>query len=329
MSVFYLSIRAFLDLFYFYQNEIYFSLSSTATLSPHAVLGQCIVTSSKRAKDQRSVKIKGISGLTDQFYVESAIDALRGLYYELNWDAHKKSALENDEDEDGSSWVVVTTLGPKKAKRAAEVARCRNARPESSEDEAESGEEYKQQSSEEEEVEDDEGEALSEGNVSAEEVEDEEVAIVENVPRTPSKKRKRTAQFKTPRKTKRQKRTIAAPTPHSKAALRAREKSKSLLPIRAATDLTLEFMKLDMGVLPDDPWLRAMQVLHVGARPEVLPCRENEFMHILRSVEGLLEEGSGGCVCMFFLSFLPHDEHLISTRRRLIAQQMFRRYIAR
>lgn len=230
---------------------------------------------------------------------------MRGLYYELNWDAHKKSALENDEDEDGSSWVVVTTLGSKKPKKAVKVAKRRNARPESSEDEADSGEEYKQQSSEEGEVaDDDEGEASSEGNASAGEAEDEEVATVENVPRTPSKKRKRTAQSKTPRKTKRQKRTIAAPTPHSKAALRARAKSKKgLLPIRAATDLALEFMKLDMGVLPDDPWLRAMQVLHVGARPEVLPCRENEFMHILRSVEGLLEEGSGGCVCMFSLSF--------------------------
>ena len=256
------------------------------------------MSSSGNAKGHRSVKVKGI-GATDQFYVDSAIDALRGLYYELDWDAHKNSALENDEDEDGSSWIVVASLGPKKTKKSVKIAKPRNARPESSEDEADSSDEYDQQPSDGDDAEVSEGEAEEEDDAAEGEVEDEEDATTEKVPRTPSKKRKRTSQSKTPRKPKRQKRTIAAPTPHSKAALRARAKSKSLLPIRAATDLTLEFMKLDMGVLPDDPWLRAMQVLHVGARPEVLPCRENEFMHILRSVEGLLEEGSGGCVCAY------------------------------
>ena len=48
--------------------------------------------------------------------------------------------------------------------------------------------------------------------------------------------------------------------------------------------------------LPENPWLRVMQVLHVGARPDVLPCREKEYGQIMRAVEGLLEEGSGGCV---------------------------------
>jgi origin recognition complex subunit 1 len=40
-----------------------------------------------------------------------------------------------------------------------------------------------------------------------------------------------------------------------------------------------------------------MQVLHVAARPEALPCREEEYGWVLRAVAELLEEGSGGCVC--------------------------------
>ena len=49
--------------------------------------------------------------------------------------------------------------------------------------------------------------------------------------------------------------------------------------------------------LPSDPWLRSMQVLHVAARPGALPCREEEYKRVLSTLEDLLEEGSGGCVC--------------------------------
>jgi origin recognition complex subunit 1 len=48
-----------------------------------------------------------------------------------------------------------------------------------------------------------------------------------------------------------------------------------------------------------DPWLRAMHALHVGARPEALPCRAEEYARVMRAVEELLEEGSGGCICKF------------------------------
>ena len=89
-----------------------------------------------------------------------------------------------------------------------------------------------------------------------------------------------------------------APTPHSRAALRARAKTKRKA-FRPAPQIAYDFMNTSIGDLPSDPWLRVMQVFHVGARPDVLPCREAEFMHILRSVEGLLEEGSGGCVCKY------------------------------
>ncbi|KAH8991280.1 P-loop containing nucleoside triphosphate hydrolase protein [Lactarius akahatsu] len=51
-----------------------------------------------------------------------------------------------------------------------------------------------------------------------------------------------------------------------------------------------------------DPWLRAMHALHVGARPEALPCRSEEYARVMRAVEELLEEGSGGCI---YISGVP------------------------
>jgi hypothetical protein len=50
-----------------------------------------------------------------------------------------------------------------------------------------------------------------------------------------------------------------------------------------------------------DPWLRAMHALHVGARPEALPCRTEEYARVMRAVEELIEEGSGGCICEPFV----------------------------
>lgn len=123
--------------------------------------------------------------------------------------------------------------------------------------------------------------------------EDEQVFL----PRTPSR-RKRGA-IGTPRVKRTGGTRVAAPTPHSKAALRARATRKRAMAIRppppdGALDLAVEN-------LPDDPWLRAMHVLHVASRPEAhrLPCREDEYARILRSVEELLEEGSGGCICKY------------------------------
>ena len=60
---------------------------------------------------------------------------------------------------------------------------------------------------------------------------------------------------------------------------------------------TQTFATLDLSNVPRDPWLRAMHALHVGSRPEALPCREAEFERVLRCVGDLLEEGSGGCIC--------------------------------
>lgn len=49
--------------------------------------------------------------------------------------------------------------------------------------------------------------------------------------------------------------------------------------------------------LPADPYERALRLLHVGATPESLPCREEEFVDVLARVEEGVESGGGGCLC--------------------------------
>ena len=124
-------------------------------------------------------------------------------------------------------------------------------------------------------------------------------------PRTPSKKRRRN-QTASPRK---RGKSFAEATPHSKAALKKRKKqaSYSTSPTKRKSrakfvvqvpEQSLAF-QAGMAKLPKDPWIRAMHALHVGSRPDALPCRDQEFDRILRSIGDLLEEGSGGCICQF------------------------------
>lgn len=49
--------------------------------------------------------------------------------------------------------------------------------------------------------------------------------------------------------------------------------------------------------LPTDPYERALRLLHVGATPDSLPCREEEFVDVLGRVEEGVESGGGGCLC--------------------------------
>ena len=140
--------------------------------------------------------------------------------------------------------------------------------------------------------------------------EDEETASAA-VPQTPSRrKRKRERERavpltprtpKTPRRPRTRKDKVE-PTPHSKAALRRRKRTALAVRPPPAAEGTLE-LALAEG-LEGDAWLRAMHVLHVAARPGALPCREEEYGRVLRAVEELLEEGSGGCICACFIFLL-------------------------
>ncbi|THV01003.1 P-loop containing nucleoside triphosphate hydrolase protein [Dendrothele bispora CBS 962.96] len=142
--------------------------------------------------------------------------------------------------------------------------------------------------------------------------EDEEGDSDGEEPKTPSRKRKRTAgTTSTPRKRGRPRKTVQ-PTPHSKAALSRRKRSKSRSsPTKSpskkkpAFHARNSYRSVDTSALlnlPVDPWTRAMHVLHVGSRPDTLPCRDEEFDWLLRTVEELVDEGSGGCV---YISGVP------------------------
>ncbi|KAL4262528.1 ORC1 family protein [Pleurotus pulmonarius] len=199
-----------------------------------------------------------------------------------------------------------------------------------------SGDEYQASAASED---DGEGSDLFELPHHGDDTDDEDVIEDESeddydIPQTPTRKRKRANQstpHKSPRKTllvssfatprKRRRAALAQPTPHSKAALFKRRKvaNKWLKQlddkddegvdgsIRMGGSSGLSTYALGVGSgdtenLPDDPWIRAMYMLHVGSRPDALPCREREFQEVLRSVSELLEEGSGGCI---YISGVP------------------------
>ncbi|KAG8857205.1 Origin recognition complex, subunit 1 [Tulasnella sp. 330] len=129
-------------------------------------------------------------------------------------------------------------------------------------------------------------------------------------PTTPSRKRKRgsTSPTKAAPKTPKRRRTRAVATPTSKAALAARKrvsKSKKRGKLLIAKRSTYETAGADhaaLSKLPKDAHLRAMHLLHVAARPDALPGRDQEFNDVLGSVLSVLEEGSGGCI---YISGVP------------------------
>ncbi len=69
------------------------------------------------------------------------------------------------------------------------------------------------------------------------------------------------------------------------------------IPHPKSTSSHLPSSAFDPAELPVDPYERALRLLHVGATPESLPCREEEFVDVLSKVEEGLEGGGGGCLC--------------------------------
>ncbi len=236
---------------------------------------------------------------------------MRAAFYDLNWDHHYKQALEAsyaipaDDDPDwglGSEWDVVpqTLVNDTPSKPSSQKSR-RKTKVEDHDmvSESEGGgteDEYRASDAENASAAEDDELLLAdephEDDLSEEKVEDLQDSDAE--PRTPSRKRRRGRgrTTTTPRKARK---TIVHPTPHSRRVLKARgTPSKGKPKLRAQP---LPYVSFDLSHLPQDPWLRAMHVLHVGSRPDALPCRDEEFQHVLRCVGELLEEGSGGCIC--------------------------------
>lgn len=248
------------------------------------------------------------------FYCRLAVDPRRGVFFDLNWERHRAESLQrskppssgassSSKKDDSSTWgegagwdVVEQRSSHLKEKKKKTIAA--DEISESEPDDPNESYADSEEDDDDDDMEADDGDASDgDGDDSPDDDPDE--------PRTPSRKRGR-GQPKTPRK---RTRTVVQPTPHSKAALARRKQKKrtetepaSPRKRKAATfairfpEQSLTF-QASMAHLPRDPWLRAMHALHVGSRPDVLPCREDEYARVLRCVGELLEEGSGGCVC--------------------------------
>ena len=232
------------------------------------------------------------------FCCRFAINSRRGLYYSINLEDLFQSALSSDAPwGSGGQWNIIPEETPKTPRKRQRVLSTVH-------EEAEElprlpalfadTQETKTRNEDDDEYQDIQAPLSSEG------LEEENLPAV---PMTPSRKRKRAPS--TPRKRRTQTTTnLAAPTPHSKAALRARASRQRAIAVRPPPQDRIGDLNLMLANVPLDPWLRAMHVLHVASRPEALPCREEEYSRVLRSVEELIEEGSGGCVCRFHPFFL-------------------------
>lgn len=246
------------------------------------------------------------------FYCRLAVDSRRGLFYGFGWERHRRDALlrskppsgnagsslqRNDAWGEGIFWDLVEKEKKSNAKVSTKKAKVRAV--DVSESEADDSDEFRVSDKDSEDEDAPDMSASEDGEDDDEDDDDYDERDSIGNPRTPSRKRKR-VQTSTPRKTKRSK-TVVQPTPHSKAALARRQRATSS-PRKRKTfvirhpEQSLTF-QASMAHVPKDPWLRSMHALHVGSRPDSLPCREAEYERVLRCVGELLEEGSGGCIC--------------------------------
>lgn len=307
------------------QNEIYYSLDSTTIISPTDILAHCAVSD-----DPMDASDLGDSDSDEHnFCCFYAINAEKGVFYAFNWQSHRDKATHSQRGKavHPNAWVVVprdedihkaTPAQGNKGLRA-HYLHPRKKRRLGGDDE--SAEDSGIESSIDDSAEDfqltDVSESDDEGAASG----DDSASPEPNGPRkrrrgalsTPAKARgvnQGSQIFQTPTKQKRFSRPVVpsptkpsvgvAPTPHSKAVLRTRQKLKTRRATAAQRLAAPELSVTDAKTLthlPKDAQLRAMHVLHVGSRPDSLPSREEEFADILEKVLVLLEDGVGGCVC--------------------------------
>ncbi|KAJ3991783.1 P-loop containing nucleoside triphosphate hydrolase protein [Lentinula boryana] len=310
---------------YHHDNEIYYTISETSILYPSSIISHCTVEKGKTHAEPSTSRgrwiVKSIEDVEQQFQCLLAVDSRRGIYYNFDWALHRKHALEARETLSDNDWATgrawdVTAMDEfhvdvqkanekKKPPRASTSPRKRvklsipRFAP-GSEDDISSEDEYKDEEISDEDEEHEEGLA---DDAPEPETSDDDI-YDDDIPKTPSRKRKRIATV-TPRKQRG--RMIVQPTPHSKAALSRRNRSitaspskKRTLPVKSQN--TYAAPSNLFHHLPDDPWLRAMHALHVGSRPDALPCRDSEFELVHNSISQLLEEGSGGCI---YISGVP------------------------
>ncbi|KAJ7076450.1 P-loop containing nucleoside triphosphate hydrolase protein [Mycena belliarum] len=293
----------------YFENEIYYSLASNVVFTSTSILTRCTVT------DEMPVPVKTAKSPNKRwayvddknkigpFYCRWALNPQRNLYFDVNWNTIRKIALGEEDDPFGSGdrWNVDPVGSPPRKKRRLEAPKrdapkrvkrltvdpMANVDSRSDADEDRDADYTGKGESDE----DDEDDRLPTIHDDSDSDPEQETYSDSDEPKTPRKRG----------------RNIAHPTPHSKAALARRARGagsgsprkRARLAVRS-NNAALGFDS--MGHLPQDPWLRAMHVLHVGSRPDALPCREGEFDRVLGSVADILEEGSGGCV---YISGVP------------------------
>lgn len=235
--------------------------------------------------------------------IEASYDPVTGIYYPIQWDDFHSDKMTVHEKDRVSIWNV-------------DIQSSASGRRQN---QAEESDESSEESSDEEEVAPES--PSEEDSDQGEDGADEELDVTEPVesdseterrrgtsssPRkkggaspskTPSKKRKRNLEDSFSQTPVKKRKGMAQPTPHSKAALRARKKFK----IRPPSDMAQGQDNTTLYTMVDDPYLRAMHTLHVGERPDSLPCRDEEYVNIFENVIGLLQEASGGCICKLIL----------------------------
>ncbi|KAJ7053968.1 P-loop containing nucleoside triphosphate hydrolase protein [Mycena amicta] len=288
------------------ENEIYFSLNSNAIFPSSSLLAHCKVTDEPPTTTSSPTKRRNWVYADDKtkttpLFCRFVVDSGRNLYYDVNWVGHRRSAMAEPDDPWGSGelWKIQPAqqrigMPPRKIQKLDKAPQKRvTVKEESDSDDDDREDDDFHKSDQSDGDDDDKLPAFQEeddaGNDSPPEESDSDVEM--DTPKTP-----------------RRKRTTAHPTPHSKAALKRRRKNLTSSPRkRPSAKLPIRRHEAGLGYdtganLPEDPWLRAMQVLHVGSRPDALPCRDDEFNRVLGAVYDLLEEGSGGCV---YISGVP------------------------
>lgn len=111
-------------------------------------------------------------------------------------------------------------------------------------------------------------------------------------------KRKRRVRTEGSTRVKSAKRAKLAQKPMRRPAVKGKIKK---LPHPKSSSSFLPLSVPSLEDLPTDPYERALRLLHVGATPESLPCREEEFVDVLSRVEEGVETGGGGCLCRLLL----------------------------
>ncbi|KAG8820385.1 Origin recognition complex, subunit 1 [Serendipita sp. 400] len=267
------------------KNEVYYLVKDVLSTDISSILRHCKV-SQKVDESPNHVA-------SSEYVIDSAYDPTTGLYFPIRWDEFLRDKTTTHQADRIAQWNI-STHG-----LLSSISH-RGAQHDSSSSEN-SGHDDEATMSEDDDDDDDNDEVVSEGEQMEEEELDEIHADSDDSEAGGIKgsnkknKRKRRNDTDTTRTPKRQKR-VTRPTPHSKAALKARRKFKIRPPTVTKQDNSTLY------AMEDDPFLRAMYTLHVGERPDTLPCRDDEYVTIFENVLGLLQETSGGCI---YISGVP------------------------